>query len=129
MNGFKRKTVIILMVILLLLTGCSGGSYKITMGEIDFTKDGVSGGYKEFNGYQFTSIKLEEGDTISFNLEVTTEEGNFTVKILDSEGDIILSINSDEHSKDLLIEHTGTYRIQVEGDKHEGEFDLVWYVN
>ncbi|QVK20948.1 hypothetical protein KHQ82_01025 [Mycoplasmatota bacterium] len=129
MNRFKRKTAIILMVILLLLTGCSGGSYKITIGEIDFNKDGVSGAYKEFNGYQFTSIKLEEGDTISFNLEVTTEEGNFTVKILDSEGDIILSINSDEHSKDLLIEHTGTYRIQVEGDKHEGEFDLVWYVN
>lgn len=132
MVKLSKKIIIFLVTCVMLLVGCSGGgSYKITIGEVEFNKKSVSGSYKEFSGYKYKNIKLEEGSTISLDLEVKTKEGSLTVKILDDEDNEMLNMSSDieEQEKSLFIENTGTYKIRVEGDKHKGEFKLGWDVN
>lgn len=131
MVKLKKMLVIFLVTIVILIAGCSGGNYTITIGEVDFKKDSASGSYERFNGYKYKDIKLEEGNIINLNLNVITEEGCLEVKVLDKENNEMLIMDSYtvEQEQQLFIEKTGKYKIRVEGDKHKGEFLLEWDVS
>jgi len=112
-----------LLLVLVILAGCSGGSYAIRSGRIDVFNDSIEGAYKSFSGYFYKEIKLEKGEIIRFCLDESTSCGRISFKIENPDGKIIADIGSD-----LIWEvpKEGKYRIYAQGDKHGGEFCLTW---
>lgn len=128
MENFKKRFLVVFIILAIILTACSNGSYKIINGDLDFQKDYVSGSYEEFNGYQSKYIEFEEENIVVFNLNVKTEKGLLEVKVLDSEDQVILKMNSviKEQKKELRIAKTEKYKVKIIGNNHKGEFELNW---
>jgi major membrane immunogen (membrane-anchored lipoprotein) len=122
----KRVTSFFTMVLVFsVLVSCSGGSYKITVGEIESTKSEIRGEYENFSGHYFKEVKLQEGESLTVTFSEQTEAGNIAAKVLDSSGELVDMVGTDEP---LKISGPGKYTLQVEGEKHRGEFVLNWEI-
>lgn len=107
------------------LVGCTGGSYSITIGGIDATKNNMSGEYQSFSGYYFKEVYLEKGKELTLGFLAETEKGNLVAKVIDSEGKIVKTLNPDDTAN---VIQSGEYKLQVEGEKHQGNFTLSWKI-
>ncbi len=122
------KKLGVFFVILLLpavLAGCSGGSRVITFGEIEITENDMRGSYSSFTGNYFKNVKIEEGATLTVSFSVNTEKGELTADVLDSEGETLAVV---EPGGTVVIDDPGKYKLQVEGNKHKGNFTLSWEI-
>ena len=63
---------------------------------------------------------------VKFNFIKETVDGNIFAKLINSEGKVLVEI---EGEKIIKIEKTDTYKVQVEGKKHKGNFNLMWNVD
>jgi hypothetical protein len=119
----QSMTIILILMTLLIFTGCSGGSYKIINGDIDTQENGMNGQYKEFTGKYYRKVKFGKGDVVSFNIIVNTSKGNLSFKLLNPEGEVV---NELEKGEIIEIVKTGLYKVQVESNKHKGSFIISW---
>lgn len=119
----KKKVCFFIVLLPLLLIGCSGGSYTITIGGLTSDSNSISGQYNSFSGNYFKKVTFEQGDLIHFDYSVSTKKGILAVKLLNSSGKVIEEINKD-HT--ILITKKDTYKIRVEGKKHQGSFYVSW---
>jgi hypothetical protein len=112
-----------IVLMLLLLVSCSGGSYKITIGEIKSTETEISGEYEGFSGHYFKNVKLKRGENLIITFSEQTEDGEIVAKVLDASGEQIGIIDAE---RSFNISETGQYTLQVEGKNHRGKFVLKW---
>lgn len=121
----KKKCAFVSLAFFLifLLTGCSGGSYVISVGEIEAKKDCIKGDYHSFSGKFFKKVTVDDGETLSVHFHAETEQGTLIAKIIDSNGKTIQTLVPD-HS--FRLKKPGKYKFQVEGEKHKGNFNLAW---
>ena len=119
----KLNIIMICLLVAILLVSCSGGSYKITIGDINASDNKISGEYSGFSGYYYKQEKFNQGEIIKFNFSANTINGEISACIVDSNGKIVKEIKNEESIK---IDKNDTYKIQVQGTNHEGNFILSW---
>lgn len=119
-----EKAVAILMVLLLVvLTGCSGGSYVIGVGEINVSQQSLTGEYNSFSGHYFKKVKIVQGEALNVAFSAVTEKGDLLAKVIDDDGKVIETLAVGDQ---ISIKQPGQYKLQVEGEKHKGSFTLSW---
>lgn len=123
----KKKFGLFLLTLLMFLNlvGCSGGSYAITIGEIDSTKDNMSGEYNSFSGHYYKNVTLDEGKKLTLTFLAETKKGELVAKVIDSDDNTLKTL---EPGDTVSLNQSGTYKIQVEGEKHKGNFKLSWKI-
>lgn len=119
----KKVTWLIAGLLSLLVTACSGGSYSILVGGLDSTPHSISGSYSSFSGHYFRTEKFTQGEHVLFQLASHTEGGSLTAELLTSSGQVVSTLTGE---RTIVIPQTNTYRIQVQGDHHHGDFMLTW---
>jgi hypothetical protein len=126
MKRNKILSLIVAMMLLVVVAGCSKGNYTIQSGKI-FVEDGlVQGDYGEFNGNYQKSLDLEAGNRIMFGYAVGTLSGELTAYLVHGDGeDKIIIVDNLIYE----IEESGKYRIEVVGEKHSGAFALEWRID
>lgn len=111
--------------LLTLLVGCSSGSYRILVGDINSSGNSISGSYKKFTGYTYTKKKLQKGDKVVLQFHSTSEnDGSVTARLLDGDGDTVVEM--DKPSRQVVIGDSGTYKFRVDGKGHSGSFNFSW---
>lgn len=121
----SRRFIVVTALILLSLipAGCSGGSYKIVVGDIKAAGSSITGSYRGFTGEYFKQVKFEEGRTVRFSYSNHTISGQLTAKVIDPEGWPIIELSGQDST---VIQKTGKYKIVVTGRNHEGDFMVSW---
>ena len=119
--------ILIITAIIFLISSCSGGSYRITIGHINSDSNSIEGSYNSFSGSYYRKIKLTEGDEIIINFKKQTKKGSLDAELISPEGNKI-EIANESKNQSIIIKKSGTYKITVIGDGHEGNFIITWYV-
>lgn len=118
-----KKLLISIVFVSVLLIGCSGGSYTVHIGELSSSSNSISGEYDRFSGYYFKEVKFAKGDTVQLTYSVSTEQGSLSARLLNSSGKVIKDITSDTT---VQITKNDTYKVRVDGQKHQGNFNISW---
>ncbi|WP_394236492.1 hypothetical protein [Niallia oryzisoli] len=113
----------LLLLMLVLLVGCSGGSYTITIGEINAFENRITGEYNQFSGEFFKNVTVGDSEVIEVTLTAHTEAGEIKAIVLDSDGKEVSTLNPGDT---IQIQEAGEYKLQVEGKKHKGSVLLSW---
>ena len=121
----KMGKLFIVILIVAALTGCSGDSRVITIGDIEITKIDMRGNYSCFTGNYYKNVKVKEGESLAVAFSVNTEKGKLTAEVLDADGEAVTSI---EPGGTVVIDESGKYKLQVRGEKHKGDFTLSWEI-
>ncbi|WP_084780324.1 hypothetical protein [Bacillus massilinigeriensis] len=121
----KLMPFLLVIVMSFSLFGCSGGSYRITIGEIEAFNNKIYGEYNSFTGHYFKKIKVKDGETLRATFSADTKKGKIHAKVIDSNGKTIQFLESGET---LKLKEPDKYKMQVEGKKHKGEFTLSWEI-
>lgn len=121
----KKKYILVAWAVclLFLLAGCSGGSYVITVGEVNAKKDRIEGEYHSFSGKYFKRTTVEDNETLSVHFAAETEQGSLITKIIDANGETVQTLMPGDTFR---LKKPGKYKFQVEGEKHKGNFKLTW---
>lgn len=119
----KVGAVCLLVLLLSNLIACSGGSYAISVGEVESTKNSIVGEYNSFSGKYFKKVHLKEGESYTITFSVTTEKGELIAKVIDSNGETLETLSAGDT---FTLNEFGRYKLQVEGEKHRGSFTLSW---
>jgi hypothetical protein len=120
----KKISFIVLCILLIsLLAGCSGGAYTISIGDIGSSGNSISGSYDSFSGHYYKTAKFEKGQTINFSFSANTVSCELSARVIDSKGNTVVELKGDQS---VQIDKTDTYKIQVEGQKHQGGLLLSW---
>ncbi len=116
-----------LLVMLCLAAGCSYGS-AVTMFFVE-NSDTTSwqATYESFDGTKVKEMKLKQGQTRTFHISVTTEEGTLAFALLDQDGgEIYRQDNIPTSAFDVPLEKPGKYQLKFIGEGHKGGFSMVW---
>lgn len=115
----------VILLMLVVLASCSGGSRVITFGDIEITENDMRGNYSSFTGNYYKNVKLEEGETLTVTFSVNTEKGKLTAEVLNTDGKKVAVV---EPGETVEIDEPGKYKLQAEGEKHKGNFTLSWTI-
>ncbi|WDV44904.1 hypothetical protein PV797_15450 [Clostridiaceae bacterium M8S5] len=121
----NKKVFIILIILLLILTGCNvrstGGSFLLIKGDIDFEDNEITGKYSKFNGEKYGKYSFNEDDKLVFDITTETNKGKFAFYIV-----------TDDHKCEIKdgvtfsVKKNTTYTFKVLGDNHSGSFSVKW---
>ncbi len=123
----KKMKILLFILVILFLNGCTTGSFTMTNGNISFNDQEISGSYHYFKGYKQKSYQFNEGDTLKFANEISTESGSLQITVKDNDDEIIHEIKDNGNSEVQIIE-SGKHRIRIGATDHEGSFHLSWVV-
>lgn len=122
---YKRLVIgLITLLTALSLSACSGGSYSMSFGSINAYGNSISGSYDTFNGNYYKQAQFKQGESVDFQVSLNTESGEFSAELIDSSGITVTKLDKD---KVVKIAKTGTYKIQVDGTRHKGNFAISWH--
>ncbi len=127
-NKFVILTIFTLTIVM--LSGCTSGSYKTFMAIEKNTKSSMEMSYSTFDGYKYKTVNLQEGDELDLSVEINTKEGNLEISIVDESDHEVFKIDNheEETNKIIQVEETGKYKIKVEGE-HKGSYKINWQIN
>lgn len=77
--------------------------------------------YQYLNGFMQRTLWLEDEDVLHVSVE--TEEGDFTLQIMDADGNVIYS-EVKVRTKEFDVDVSGKISIRIEAEKHEGRFSF-----
>ncbi|WP_079710335.1 hypothetical protein [Paraliobacillus ryukyuensis] len=117
--------LLVTVMIAFFLMGCTGGSYAITVGEIDTSQNSLSGEYQSFTGNYYRSVELDNDAILSLSFDVVTNKGELSAKVIQANGETIKTINPNEQ---VEIDEPGKYKLMIEGKEHQGSFLLEWEI-
>jgi major membrane immunogen (membrane-anchored lipoprotein) len=129
LRNLKIKAITTMIVLVVFLVGCSGGSYRTIMSMENTTANSTEMSYSSFKGSKFISQRLKSGDELSLNVEVVTKEGSLTITLTDENNkELFKTENPKESIKEKIkIDKDSTYKIKVEGN-HKGSYKITWDV-
>jgi hypothetical protein len=140
MLASKRGVVgamISVVAVVFMLTGCSGGSYRIVAGDVVSDPGEISGSYRRFSGFYEQTASLDAGAEVTTRLEIETQEGSLSALVEDPEGETVVTLQPNVSGSDteqrvserFRIPKDGSYTFKVEADDHRGNFLLEWESN
>lgn len=124
----RKIRILFIVVLILLISGCTSGGYSMRNGNIEFYKQEISGSYDNFNGHKEKRYRFKEGTTISFSSDFSTENGSLLITVKNKSNDTIIYQTHDSDSGTVKIDESGNYTIRIEGENHKGHFNLSWTV-
>lgn len=71
--------------------------------------------------------KVKKDDELNLNINVTTEEGNLKIALLDeNNNELFIEGNPKEQvTKTIKINKDAAYRLKIDG-KHKGSYKIAW---
>lgn len=127
----KHKSFFIFLIIVLVtlasLTGCTSGSYMTMMSRELHTANSWQMSYGSFSGTKSTTIPVKSGNLMILHIQVTTKEGNLKVNVLNQAGNLVYQVDTPKKSirQVLTVTQNATYTLQISG-KHKGGFKISW---
>lgn len=130
----KKRLLIITIISILAISlfGCnSSGKYVVKkMSREDNGNNYMEMTYEYFDGYKYKKVEANKGNILELSLNVTTKGGKLNILVLNDKEEEIYSnydLNGNINEK-INIDEDGKYMIKIEGDKHEGSYDISWKV-
>lgn len=130
----KKRLLIITIISILAISlfGCnSSGKYVVKkMSKEDNGNNYMEMTYEYFDGYKYKKVEANKGNILELSLNVTTKGGKLNILVLNDKEEEIYSnydLNGNINEK-INIDEDGKYMIKIEGDKHEGSYDINWKV-
>ena len=130
----KKRLLIITIISILAISlfGCnSSGKYVVKkMSKEDNGNNYMEMTYEYFDGYKYKKVEANKGNILELSLNVTTKGGKLNILVLNDKEEEIYSnydLNGNIYEK-INIDDDGKYMIKIEGDKHEGSYDISWKV-
>lgn len=130
----KKQLLIITIISILAISlfGCnSSGKYVVKkMSKEDNGNNYMEMTYEYFDGYKYKKVEANKGNILELSLNVTTKGGKLNILVLNDKEEEIYSnydLNGNINEK-INIDEDGKYMIKIEGDKHEGSYDISWKV-
>lgn len=130
----KKRLLIITIISILAISlfGCnSSGKYVVKkMSKEDNRNNCMEMTYEYFDGYKYKKVEANKGNILELSLNVTTKGGKLNILVLNDKEEEIYSnydLNGNINEK-INIDEDGKYMIKIEGDKHEGSYDISWKV-
>ena len=130
----KKRLLIITIISILAISlfGCnSSGKYVVKkMSKEDNGNNRMEMTYEYFDGYKYKKVEANKGNILELSLNVTTKGGKLNILVLNDKEEEIYSnydLNGNINEK-INIDEDGKYMIKIEGDKHEGSYDISWKV-
>ena len=130
----KKRLLIITIISILAISlfGCnSSGKYVVKkMSKEDNGNNYMEMTYEYFDGYKYKKVEANKGNILELSLNVTTKGGKLNILVLNDKEEEIYSnydLNGNINEK-IDIDEDGKYMIKIEGDKHEGSYDISWKV-
>ena len=130
----KKRLLIITIISILAISlfGCnSSGKYVVKkMSKEDNGNNYMEMTYEYFDGYKYKKVEANKGNILELSLNITTKGGKLNILVLNDKEEEIYSnydLNGNINEK-INIDEDGKYMIKIEGDKHEGSYDISWKV-
>jgi len=128
-----RKGTLLALALLLMtsmLIGC--GSSTVKVGWRGSSGPGHMGyHYTTFDGVERKKFRVEAGQTIPFDYDVTVEKGTLVLKVVTPDSENLWEETFREDAAGtvtLTAPQNGLYTIRIEGQSTGGSFDLAWNV-
>ncbi len=125
----KYKLIIIMSLLILLVVGCSRGSYTVVKGSEFNTPTKMSMTYYKFTGYKETNVTVKEGQPVVVTFDIVTEEGTLNAYIAKNND----KSNCSYEGKDIptsnftvTLTEKGKYTIRLDAQKHSGSYSITW---
>ncbi len=124
----NRKLILFVIVAtLLLISGCTYGSYSTLKSVENNTPNMMSMSYERFNGYKATSIKVKEANPIDVNVDIVSNKGKLDISITDKDGESVYKGKDVPTSSFVVtLDKAGDYKLKVQGHKHSGSYKITW---
>ncbi|QSX05531.1 PPC domain-containing protein [Sedimentibacter sp. zth1] len=119
----------VMLVLILFLCGCSGGSYITTKSVEKNNANEMSMKYEKFKGYKYYKLKVKEGEEIIVTVDIKTENGKISAYIAkddDVENAVYRGTNIPTSNFTVSITESGTYTIRVDAVNHKGSYSFKW---
>lgn len=123
----KKQTIAWLVVILAIVAAvCFGdiGSFNSSTRMMYIESKGRDywkAEYQYLNGFMQRTLRMEESDVLHVSVE--TDEGDFTLQIMDEDGNIIY-LEEKMGTKEFDVDVSGKISICIDAEKHEGSFSF-----
>jgi len=128
----KLLIVAIISILAISLFGCnSSGTYVVKkMSKEDSGDNYMEMTYEYFNGYKYKKVEANKGDVLELSTNVNTKGGKLNIFVLnDKDEEIYSNCNlNGKVNETINIDEDGKYKIKIEGDKHEGFYNVNWKV-
>lgn len=130
----KKSTILfssVIVIVMLLLSGCTTGSYSVKNGNENNTTTKMSMSHDSFNGHKQTKITVKKDNPIEVMVNFTTESGTISAYISNDKGDdtenyIYEGNDIQTSSFTVNLTEAGTYIIRVDGADHSGSYSFSW---
>ena len=125
----KKKyvlTALLIGTITLFLTGCG---LKIGYSSFSSTRK-MNASFFFLSDSKSKSIKLNNGETITFDYEITEKKGTLVATFEDSSGNVIYTFEPNSNgTQEIKIEKDDIYVVKIVGEKARGSYSFEWVVN
>ena len=121
--------VCILLALALPLAACDkmGGLKVSFVGGNEANR--IYGTYMLFDGTDTRNISVEAGRTLTFRYSSTIQEGELTIKLLDSEGKESMKMETGVSGVNaIVVGQTATYKLEITGKDTKGGYDVKWEI-
>jgi hypothetical protein len=89
----------------------------------------IYGSYQFFNGTDTRNISAEAGQKITFIYSSTVKEGELTMRVLDSEGNESMKMETGVSGVDaIVVGQAATYKLEITGTDTKGSYDIRWEI-
>lgn len=83
--------------------------------------------YKYFQGTKTKEITLKKAEVLTINYKSSVTKGDLTLKVLDSKGNTIKTLESDSTGKETVTAaENEKIKIRIEGKSASGSYEVSW---
>ncbi len=115
----------VILLIIILLSGCGSGSF---IGSFQYsTSRKMSASYMYFSGSKRTTLTVKEGTPVEISVDIETKKGNLDATIYNEDGEYSYegrALETDTFT--VTLSKPGKYTIEVVADKHKGSYKFTW---
>ena len=125
----KNLYLLITLILLAVLTGCTCGSFTILNGSELNTSTKMSMSYEKFNGFKQRNIEVREDETLVISVNIVTEAGSidaYVAKDNDTTNSTYTGKDIPTSSFTVTITKPGKYTIRVDAQNHTGSYSFSW---
>lgn len=125
----NRLPLLLLLLAMLVASGCTRSSQIVLMATEDNTPTRLSMTYSRFTGFKETEFTVKDGTTIEVKADIVTESGRLDARIARKDApDEYLYMGNDIPTSAFIVtlKDPGTYILHVEGKDHTGSYKFDW---
>lgn len=126
----KRRSILYsIIIIMLMLSGCTRGSQTTIMSKEHNTPTMMSMTYKKFSGYKETNITVKDGEPIKVDVNIVTKDGTINAYIAKDDDKTNCSYEGNDIQTStftVTLSDPGKYTIRVDAKDHSGSYEFSW---